>query len=460
MTSLSYTKSTISRTSIRTGGFDKMVRKQLKKMTISFLKYSPRKWRDNFYRARLNFQPLPEGITIELAQDQKDLDQAFLVLHDAYVKEGFSKPYDSRRRVTDYHILPSTSTVVAKFEGNVIGTVSVIRDGLLGMPVDKVVDLTSFRRQGLSMGEVSSLAIKPEYRGHSGTIMFYLFKYIVGYSLNHFGVDNFLIVVNPSRRALYESLLMFEPLKGAKLKSYQFANNAPGICMRLNLKTLDQTWGKAYRGLPAAKNLYRFFFEPLGQTETQQLRYPERPFYTAEDPVMTPEMMDYFFKQCADGLCAFSSEQIGVLKNIYREKGYDALWPETENPNWRNHRWDPRYDVDCTGRIKSNEYHSGNLRILNASSKGLKVIADRDLVAQSALPLHVAVGEHKTVEMIAQPRWQSGPVCGLQIVTAGDVWEQFIAYMETRRAPNTRPEKTFADLNVSRIDHSTEAAML
>ncbi len=395
------------------------------------LKYSPRKWRDSFYRSRLNFQPLPKGISLELAKNRNDLDQAFRILHDAYVNEGFSKPFENARRVTDYHVLPSTSTVVAKYDGRVIGTISIIRDGLFGLPLDKLVDLSGLRREGLRLGEVSSLAISPEFRGQSGIIMFYLLKYIVTYSLNYFAVDNLLITVNPSRKALYESLLMFKPLKNA---AFRFADNTPGICMRLNLNTLEETWGVAYKGLPAIKNLYNFFFEPMERGEARQLHYPERPFYTAEDPVMTPRMLEDFFKECTDGLCGFSSNQIDGLKNIYPNTAGSSTRPQAEDSGRHDHRFYPRFDVDCVGQIPNLEKPFQSLKVLDASRKGLKVLARQRLPFQSTLPLSVVVGNRKVVAMETQLKWKSGCLLGLKIVSSGSLWDQFIAYMESRRS--------------------------
>ncbi|MBI5062807.1 MAG: hypothetical protein HZB87_04915 [Desulfatitalea sp.] len=175
---------------------------------------------------------------------------------------------------------------MAKHEGQVIATISVIRDGPFGLPTDQVMDLSYFRDKGERLGEVSALAIRPDFRGRSGEVMFYLFKYMVHYSLNYFGLDRFVIVVNPDRITLYESVLLFKPLLRSALKNYAFANDAPAVCATLNLRTAAATWYAAYAGQPNHKSIYHLFFGGFDEAQRRQMCFPDRPFYTVSDPVM------------------------------------------------------------------------------------------------------------------------------------------------------------------------------
>jgi len=415
-----------------------MIKRRMMKMLYFAVNHLPRRWRDAIYRSRLNFRGLPEGITIEIATEREDLDQAFQILHDAYVKEGFSKPHENGRRVTDYHILPSTSTAVAKHNGKVIGTISIIRDGAFGLPVDKVVDLKPFRDKGERLGEVSSLAIRPDFRGRSGLVMFYMFKYIVHYSLYYFGVDRFVIVVNPSRRALYESLLVFSPLRRKVVSSYQFANNAPGLCMTLNLRRADEIWGAAYSKMADRKNLHRFFFGGFSPAEREQMRFPERRFHTIEDPVMSPGIMSYFFRQCTDGLCGLSDQQLKMLRNIYDEPVYEDIWPMRGGNGWQNRRADRRFDVACTGLLRGRRPESIKLQVLDASRRGLRVMTDEELDGETRPRLSIAVGSQTSVALDTHLLWKKGRVYGLEIVGAGAFWSRFIDYLEERRTRKAR----------------------
>jgi hypothetical protein len=416
-----------------------MALRRIRKKLISFMRYLPKSLRDSFFRSRLCIPPLREDLRFEIAKTREDLDQAFQILHDAYVKEGFSKPHASRRRITDYHALPSTTTLVAKHAGQVIGTISVIRDGPFGLPTDQVMDLTRFREKGERLGEVSSLAIRPDFRGRSGEVMFYLFKYMVHYSLDYFGLDRFVIVVNPDRVTLYESLLCFEPLHRSALKHYAFANDAPAVCATLELRRAAEIWHAAYAGVPAYKSIYHLFFGGFSEAERRQMSFPDRPFHTVSDPVMTPGLLDFFFNQCTDSFCRFSEHQIKTLRNIYLDGDYAAVWPPQWAIPYENARCSRRFEVACGGMAHSADGRPVPLTVMDASRTGLRVRADGELDMAASPVFKIKVGEDKAVLVKARLRWRSGLIYGLEILYAGRFWGQLLDYLERQFALTARP---------------------
>ncbi|MBR9980681.1 MAG: hypothetical protein KFF50_06615 [Desulfatitalea sp.] len=416
-----------------------IVQKMMRNAFFSVLRRSPKPLRDLFLRSRLNLKPMPRDLVFEIAHTRPDLDQAFQLLHDAYVKEGFSKPHISGRRVTDYHALPSTTTLLAKYDGDVAATISVIRDGPFGLPADSVVDLSPFRQKGQRLGEVSSLAINPRYRGRSGEVMFHLFKYMLHYSMYYFGLDRFVVVVNPNRITLYESILAFEQLHSANIRSYAFANNAPGVCATLDLVNLEETFRRIYTGRPVRQNIHHFFFGAYGPAEKRQFIFPERPYYTAADPVMSPEIMHYFFNQCTDFFQRLNHNKVKILQQIYREEAYNPIWPRhalTDGTYYRSHR---RFDVACTAELVGHRPGFGALHVLDASRTGVRVRSSLPLQAPGRSMLEVVVGRHKRAWVHANCRWQQAGTAGLQIVAADADWHHFIDYMENRMALMAHP---------------------
>lgn len=408
--------------------------RRIRKKFISLVRYLPKSLRDDFFRSRLTIPPLREDLCFEIAKTQEDLDQAFHILHEAYVKEGFSKPHASRRRITDYHALPSTTTLVAKHQGQVIATISVIRDGPFGLPTDQVMDLSRFREKGERLGEVSSLAIRPDFRGRSGEVMFYLFKYMVHYSLDYFGLDRFVIVVNPERITLYESVLCFEPLHRSALKHYAFANDAPAVAATLELRRAAEIWHAAYADRPAHKSIYQLFFGGFSEAERRQMCFPDRPYFTVSDPVMTPGLLDFFFNQCTDSFCRFNAHQIKTLRSIYLESDYAAVWP----PMWaipqENARSSRRYEVSCAGMAHATAHDPVSLTVMDASRTGLRVRADAELAMDAEPVFKIKVGEDKAVLVKARLRWRAGLIYGLEILYAGRFWEQLLDYLERQFA--------------------------
>ncbi len=78
----------------------------------------------------------------------------------------------SGMRITPYHSLPSTTTIVAKWDGVPVGTVSIIRDSSFGFPTEKIVNVDQYRSKGKRVAEISSLAVDKAHRGDKGALLF------------------------------------------------------------------------------------------------------------------------------------------------------------------------------------------------------------------------------------------------------------------------------------------------
>ena len=151
-------------------------------------------------------------------------------------------------RVTIYHALPTTTTLCAKFDGEVVGTLSLIRESLFGFPLQTIFDLTPVRQLRGNLAEVSALAVHPKFRKTGGAILFPLMKFMYDYCTTFFDTRHLLIAVNPNRIEMYESLLFFQRLKENTVDNYDFANGAPAVGASLDLykapEVFDKTYGK------------------------------------------------------------------------------------------------------------------------------------------------------------------------------------------------------------------------
>src|SRR5690349_15279258 len=76
-----------------------------------------------------------KGCTIERACSAEDLRQAYRLVHDVYLGTGFIHPVPSGMRLRIYETTAETATFIAKFEGRVVGVLSVVEDSPdLGLP--------------------------------------------------------------------------------------------------------------------------------------------------------------------------------------------------------------------------------------------------------------------------------------------------------------------------------------
>lgn len=109
----------------------------------------PEKFRHDFIRSRLR---LGDGASphyiFKLAETRDELEQAFRVLHDAYVGQGYMDPHPSGLRVTKYHALPTTAVLITKDlrTNEVVATVSIVRNTALGLPLDSVFPINDIKK--------------------------------------------------------------------------------------------------------------------------------------------------------------------------------------------------------------------------------------------------------------------------------------------------------------------------
>ena len=173
----------------------------------------PRPARFAIFRSFVECDPSPDKrLVLKIAETREELEACFKLLHDAYVSSGFMKPAPSGMRATIYHALPTTTTLCAKFDGEVVGTLSLIRESVFGFPLQAIFDLKEIRQRGGKIAEVSALAVHPDFRKTGGAILFPLMKFMYEYCTTFFDTRHLVIAVHPTRIEMYESLFFFKRL--------------------------------------------------------------------------------------------------------------------------------------------------------------------------------------------------------------------------------------------------------
>jgi hypothetical protein len=205
-------------------------------------------------------------------------------------------------------------------------------------------------------------------------------KFMYQYSTTFFDTSHLVIAVNPDRIEMYESLLFFKRLQKNAVHHYDFANGAPAIGATLNLLRAPKLFQKIYGGKTKRKNLYFYFVK----TKIKNIILPTRRYFTTNDPVMTPEMLDYFFNQRTQVFAHLSEPEKLLLASIYNMPHYQAVLPAVAGPGatpqgLRQHQ---RYSLKCQGELVVQGQTVG-LQLVELSSDGFQAHA------KSEVPLHV-----------------------------------------------------------------------
>jgi UDP:flavonoid glycosyltransferase YjiC (YdhE family) len=208
------------------------------------------------------------SVHFKIAEAREEREQAFRVLHDAYVDRGLIDPSSCGLRMSVFSFLPATAILVGLQDGLVVSTMSLIEDSSHGLPMDDLYgpEVDGLRRQGRRVAEIGALAVKSGVRGQGLTVM--MNSLLMRWALFHRRLDDLLITVHPKSADLYRTLYLFEPLGGERM--YGKLKGAPAVLLRMDLRGWISRLRAAYDSVGAtelerrsAVNLYRFLlFDP------------------------------------------------------------------------------------------------------------------------------------------------------------------------------------------------------
>jgi len=187
---------------------------------------------------------LKRTIDYSIIQTEKELKEASNLVYQEYLRQGYINPETTLEEISVYGRFPGATVFAAKYENKIIGTISVIADSELGLPIDDIYkeEVDDLRRLNKKIAQVSSLAIsrticknskKRLYKEQTNElfIFFPLFKLVFHYAL-YKEYDNLCIVINPKHNYFYTSLF-FNDL--GEIKFYPALNNAPALAKSLNI---------------------------------------------------------------------------------------------------------------------------------------------------------------------------------------------------------------------------------
>ncbi len=408
--------------------FQKLKRQYRILYRLAFQYVLPAQTRYRLIRKNLVLPPEPpNGVIFKIAETQDELSQAFSLLHDAYVGMNLMDPHKSGMRVTKYHALPTSTTLIAVKNGRVAATLTLVRASPLGLPCEQLYDIDFLKMKHARIAEVSALAIDKKFSNQHGLLLWPLISFTYQYSSKYFGVDYHVIVVHPTWLDFYEAFMFFEPLKKKKTSSYGFVNGAPAVGGFLNLRQFYFKSEIAYSQEPLQKNLFYY----LCERSFESFHFPVRNNATVSDPVMTPAMLDYFFNKATQNFKDFTPEQIQWLHALYHHRDYSRVLPKRSAAARSVHQRETRYDVDCKGRLQTPGAAEVECEIKTASLKGISGVMHRQIRFGEEYQMHVTAGFGHVIEVTVVPVWRKelGAV-GFSISRTSESWIQFIESLE------------------------------
>jgi len=258
-----------------------------------------------------------DRLVLRQVRCRDELEGALRLVHDNYVRCGYTAPQPGGLRVGVHYALPTTQCFVAVVRGEVFATASLFADGPLGLPADELYPdkLAELRLAGRKIGEVGMLADRRREQSRSFPTLLRMMKRIFWTVLDA-GLDDLVITVNPKHAEFYKQMLCFEDF--GPLRSYASVGNAPALLLRVNLTSLDPDNARD-------AGIRRLFLTPLAAEER-----------TPQEYLMPDEDVRYFLAEKSDLLRRLRPDQREALQQQRPDLDLDALaGPRKTRPRGR-----------------------------------------------------------------------------------------------------------------------------
>ncbi len=402
----------------------KKIIKKLTNLLPTSMKYS-------LYRSLVRVPDVDMNqVVFKLAETREELEGAFAILHDSYVGVGLMKQVPSGLRVTPYHALNSSVTLIGKVDSEIVATLTIIMDSKLGLPSDNFIDLSKLRQGGNRLAEISALAIKKEYRGR---MLFHLLKYMYEWCTNYLSINHLIATLTTDTKAfeLYESILFFKKIENKIEANYAFSNFRPVIAEHLNLDEARGLFENHYSHKKGAKNLYSFFVEQ----KSPNFQFPDRSYFTINYPVMNSENFSYFFTEKTTALSDMSEKELLALSSIFSGLDHAGLIDEVlqQRNIFEINRFPQkeRFEVSIFTTAIVNQQLI-KLRVLDISDNGIKIASK--YIVNDRVDISIPAANGGTYRITARKVWEDEyGVAGLKIISADERWYTMIQHFNKKQ---------------------------
>jgi len=177
-----------------------------------------------------------KGAAVRRALSLQDLEQAFRLVHSAYVEAGYILPEPTGMRVRPYEALPEMATFIGEFDGQVVGVLGLVGDSAdMGLPSDEAFRdaIDGLRATGARLSETTNQAIRPDFRGCALTTE--LLRCMIAQAVAE-GHDEIIAAASPGHEGFY-TMMGFRRI--ADVRSYSSKVYDPVVALSFNLRERD-----------------------------------------------------------------------------------------------------------------------------------------------------------------------------------------------------------------------------
>lgn len=279
-----------------------------------FLKILPQFIRAPFLRNQFKVPLWISGdIILKQAETEEEITQALQLVYESYTELNYIDPNAVRLRLTKFHLLPTTVILIVVKNKEVIGTMSIIRDSTFKLPSDQTWDLSSLRKNGAQIAEISSLTISKK-TDRRVSLLLPLCKLMYEYCKNILKVDGIVVSTVIEVECFYTDVLLFRRISLGNGEKNWTVKGTPSTCCFLSFRgtEAEENYKKIYGHRPEEYNLYNFFVEK----KIPNIHLPQKSQSLQTYTVKQTASFKKIFDKYPDLKSSFTQEEIRAIQNL------------------------------------------------------------------------------------------------------------------------------------------------
>lgn len=385
----------------------------------------PRFIRKSLLRSRVQLpDSIPPQLKFKVAQNSCELDQCFRLYEKLNQILKVKRPNQSRFLPTVQHALPTTTHLIATWNGNVIATLSLVKDSEFGLPMEDFIDISYYKKRDHRIAEVLGLTIDEDFFAdfyEKGYLFFYL-KFVFEYCMKISKMNHLLMIIPHDYAALFEDVILAKPLPLVSKKQNMQNKNLYGKVFQISFnEKLIKDFQRNYSHLKNSKDLAHFLFQ--NQIGFNNFVFPVRKYFKSDDPVLGPDLLKKYFLQKTEIFENLDEQNKQYILMLYNQKQFSRITANKKVITRQHYRF--------KNQLFGKNQYGLPIDIKEVSRGGIRVLQSNYLKKQKEIiEFDIKISQTKQARIMAKIVWTNKDEVGLKILNACPEWDHYINYLE------------------------------
>jgi len=176
------------------------------------------------------------GLPCTIANDRDGFLSAFRLIYRAYLRDGLAQPNSLGLRYLPHQLLDDSSVFIVTRDDRVVGTLTLIENGELGLPIESLYgpEINRLRRQDGRVAELSCLALEETETVRCFSVLRGLLRAALELAKDR-QIELLTVCIHPRNARFYERRLKFTQF--GQLRYCPWVCDHPAIAMFRRLST-------------------------------------------------------------------------------------------------------------------------------------------------------------------------------------------------------------------------------